>query len=119
MAADGEVDAAAIEKSAIIQSAIAAGDSWPDNHLYVALLEVAAGRKPEAIAALERLQAAGYRDYLWLEVLPTFEALQEDPGFTRILEGMRADVGRQRAQVLTASWLPQELRETAPPPPEE
>lgn len=111
--ADG-AHAASMERSETILARVAAGDTWPDNFLYVAMLEAAAGRDDKAIVALRRLEAAGYRDFLWLELLPPLSRLHAEPEFLRIVDGMRDDIDRQRAQVLTAAWLPPELRETEP-----
>jgi hypothetical protein len=99
-----------IELSEVFISAIEAGDSWPGALLYVAMLEVAAGRHEQSLATLQRLQEAGYRDYLWLQLLPPFQVLYEEPQFHAIAERMRRDTERQREQVLTAEWLPPELR---------
>jgi hypothetical protein len=88
-------------------------DTWPDDYLYAAILEAANGHDDRAIAALQRLAAAGYRDYLWLELLPPFEKLHNEPAFAHIIENMRADVDRQRAQLLTVEWLPPEWRLTS------
>ena len=60
---------------------------------------------------LLRLEAAGYRDYRWLQLLPPLHVLYGDQRFQVIIASMRADVERQRALVLTADWLPPELRE--------
>lgn len=90
----------------------AGADTWPDDYLYAAMLEAAAGRDDKAIAALQRLAAAGYRDYLWLSLLPPLADLHDKPVFDDIIAGMRADVDRQRAQLLTAEWMPPEWRLT-------
>ena len=60
--------------------------------------------------ALQLLNEAGYRDYLWLQILPPFSGLLDEPEFLAMITSMRDDVARQRAQVLTADWLPPELR---------
>ena len=102
----------AIDLSAQILSNIDAGETWPENYLYVAILEAAAGRKDNALVALLELESAGYRDFLWLERLPPLAVLREDVIFIEILSNMRTDVQRQNEQVLTASWLPDEFRDT-------
>ena len=109
-AADGAY-AAAAKYSNRIQKDIDDGDTWPGSYLYIAMLEVAAQRNDRAIVALQNLAEAGDRDYLWLEFLPPLLPLHGEPEFRRIVERMRADVEYQREQVLTAKWLPQELRE--------
>jgi hypothetical protein len=88
-------------------------DTWPDDYLYAAILQAARGHDDKAIVALQRLAAAGYRDYLWLELLPPFANIQDEAAFNHIIEGMRADVDRQRAQLLTVEWLPPEWRATS------
>ena len=102
---------AAIELSNELFLAIEAGDTWPGTLLYIAMLETAAQRNENAIVALLRLEAAGYRDYLWLQLLPPLQALHDNPDFQVIVASMRDDVERQRELVLTADWLPLELRE--------
>lgn len=100
-----------IDLSEELLADVAAGDTWPGNLLYVAMLEAAAGRHDESIAALLRLEEVGYRDYLWVQFLPPLQVLHDDRRFQTIVAGMRADVERQRTLVLTADWLPPELRE--------
>jgi DNA-binding winged helix-turn-helix (wHTH) protein len=109
-AIDSGATAAAIELSDELSAGIEAGDTWPGTLLYIAMLETAAQRNKNAIAALLRLEAAGYRDYLWLQLLPPLQALHNDPDFQIIVASMRDDVKRQRELVLTADWLPSELR---------
>jgi DNA-binding winged helix-turn-helix (wHTH) protein/thioredoxin-like negative regulator of GroEL len=100
----------AIALSNDLRSSIDAGDTWPGTLLYIAMLEAAAQRNDNAIATLLRLEAAGYRDYLWVQLLPPLQALHDDPDFQVIVASMRSDVERQRELVLTADWLPPELR---------
>lgn len=96
-----------------LESKIEDGDTWPGTLLYIALLHAAAEQPEQAIDALQRLEAAGYRDYLWLELLPLFDPIRDDPRYRDVIRGMRDDVDRQRAEVLTADWLPGELRLSA------
>lgn len=111
----GGASTAAIELADELRTTIAGGVTWPDTYLYIAMIESEAGRDEEAIAALENLLVAGYRDHLWLELLPSFDALQSDPRFRRATAAMLEDVNRQRAIVLTADWLPAELKTNAEP----
>jgi len=99
--------------AATLESEIRSGDTWPGTLLYVALLHAAAGHRDQAIDALQRLDVAGYRDYLWLDLLPTFDAIRDDARYRDIVAHMHDDVDEQRAIVLTADWLPDEVR-TAP-----
>jgi len=87
-------------------------DTWPEDFLYAAMLEAAVGHRNNAIAALRRLEAAGFRDHLWLSLLPPLNALHGDQEFDAIVASMRTDVERQHAQILTAEWIPAEWRIT-------
>jgi DNA-binding winged helix-turn-helix (wHTH) protein len=100
----------AIELSTSILADVDSGETWPANFLYIAILEAAAQRHDNAIAALELLAEAGYRDHLWVQLLPPLIPLHDHPDFLAVITNMRSDVERQRAQVLTADWLPPELR---------
>jgi len=108
---DTDVRTGAIRLSEELLAKIAAGDTWPGTFVYIAMLEATAGRHDESIDAMLRLEAAGYRDYLWLQLLPPLQVLHDDQRFLAIVDGMRADVERQQALVLTADWLPPELRD--------
>jgi DNA-binding winged helix-turn-helix (wHTH) protein/thioredoxin-like negative regulator of GroEL len=101
---------AAIESSEALLANIDAGDTWPENFLYIAMLETAANRNDNAIAALRLLEAAGYRDHLYVQLLPPLYALHDDPDFQAIVASMHGDMIDQHKQVLTAPWLPPELR---------
>ena len=109
--ADGATEPA-IELSESILADVDAGETWPGNLLYIAILEAAAQRNHNAIAALQLLESAGYRDFLYVQLLPPLDTLHDEPGFQAVITSMRDDVARQRAQVLTADWLPSELRVT-------
>lgn len=100
----------AIELSEDILADVDSGETWPGNFLYIAMLEAAAKRHNNAVTALQLLANAGYRDHLWVELLPPFDALHNNPDFQAVVAGMRDDMNRQRKQVLTADWLPPELR---------
>jgi len=99
--------------AATLESEIRSGDTWPGTLLYVALLRAAAGNREQAIDALQRLDAAGYRDYRWLDLLPTFDSIRDDARYRDIIAHMHDDVDEQRAIVLTADWLPDEVRMAA------
>ncbi len=100
----------AIELSEAILADVDSGETWPGNFLYIAMLEAAAQRHDNAITALRLLANAGYRDHLWVQLLPPLNALHDDPDFQAVVAGIRDDMSRQRQQVLTADWLPPELR---------
>jgi len=103
----------AIALSEQILSDIDAGETWPENYLYVAILEAVAGRGDNSLVALLQLESVGYRDFLWLERLPPLAVLREEVIFREIISTMRNDVQRQKAQVLTANWLPDEIRDSS------
>jgi DNA-binding winged helix-turn-helix (wHTH) protein/Tfp pilus assembly protein PilF len=100
----------AIELSESILTKIDEGDIWPGNFLYIAMLEAAAQRHDNALAALRLLEAAGYRDFLYVQLLPPLDTLDVEPGFQAVIAAMRDDVDRQQTLVLSADWLPPELR---------
>ena len=100
----------AIELSEAILADVDSGETWPGNFLYIAMLEAAARRHDNAVTALQLLANAGYRDHLWVELLPPFDPLHNNPDFQAVVAGMRDDMNRQRKQVLTADWIPPELR---------
>jgi len=53
---------------------------------------------------------AGFRDAAWLRVTPLFAPLRQAPGWERLLARIEVDVAAQRAQVLAASWRPDDLK---------
>ena len=92
-----------------IRDEIEKGGTWPENYLYIALLEAAAHRDEQALQALRRLYEAGYRDYIWLARMAPFRRLRRQPQYVRLLMAMREDVFRQRAQALSEPWFPSDL----------
>ncbi len=103
----------AISAAESIRSHKKDGNSWPGDFLYLAMLEAISGRRGPAIGALRDLFDAGYRDYLWIRVLPPLKSLHDDPAYSEILAAMKADADRQRQMVLGASWLPDGLLEVS------
>ena len=91
-AAAGSAAAAAQDVAADLESGIRDGDTWPGTLLYIALLHAAAGNHDEAIDALQRLDTAGYRDYRWLDLLPTFDGMRDDARYRAVIRNMREDV---------------------------
>ncbi len=87
-----------------------ADDGWPDAAVERALLHQAQGDAEAAIADLHRAVDAGFRDAAWLRVTPLFAPLRQAPGWERLLARIEADVAAQRAQVLAASWRPDDLK---------
>ncbi len=87
-----------------------ADDGWSDAAVERALLHQAQGDAGAAIADLHRAVDAGFRDAAWLRVTPLFAPLRQAPGWERLLARIEADVAAQRAQVLAASWRPDDLK---------
>ncbi|HDS1531519.1 TPA: winged helix-turn-helix domain-containing protein [Stenotrophomonas maltophilia] len=86
-----------------------AGDGWPDAALERALLLQARGHADDAVAALQQAVDDGFRDVAWLRATPLFVPLRSTPGWPALLQRLDADIARQRAQVLAASWRPDDL----------
>lgn len=89
---------------------VQADDGWSDAAVERALLHQAQGDAGAAIADLHRAVDAGFRDAAWLRVTPLFAPLRQAPGWERLLARIEADVATQRAQVLAASWRPDDLK---------
>jgi len=87
-----------------------ADDGWSDAAVERALLHQAQGDAGAAIADLHRAVDAGFRDAAWLRVTPLFAPLRQAAGWERLLARIDADVAAQRAQVLAASWRPDDLK---------
>ncbi|MFL9584833.1 winged helix-turn-helix domain-containing protein [Stenotrophomonas sp. AB1(2024)] len=87
-----------------------ADDGWSDAAVERALLHQAQGDAGAAIADLHRAVDTGFRDAAWLRVTPLFAPLRQAPGWERLLARIEADVAAQRAQVLAASWRPDDLK---------
>lgn len=87
-----------------------ADDGWSDAAVERALLHQAQGDAGGAIADLHRAVDAGFRDAAWLRATPLFAPLRQAPGWERLLARIEADVAAQRAQVLAASWRPDDLK---------
>lgn len=85
-------------------------DGWSDAAVERALLHQAQGDAGAAIADLHRAVDAGFRDAAWLRVTPLFAPLRQAAGWERLLARIDADVAAQRAQVLAASWRPDDLK---------
>lgn len=86
-----------------------AGDGWPDAALERALLLQARGHAGDAVAALQQAVDDGFRDVAWLRATPLFVPLRSAPGWPALLQRLDADIARQRARVLAASWRPDDL----------
>lgn len=86
-----------------------AGDGWPDAALERALLLQAQGHAGDAVTALQQAVDDGFRDVAWLRATPLFVRLRSAPGWPALLQPLDADIARQRAQVLAASWRPDDL----------
>jgi tetratricopeptide (TPR) repeat protein len=78
----------------------------PERRVARARAYVALGQLDAAMAELTQAQADGWRslftlsDYIWLDRHPTLSALQADPRFQAMVGRIRADMARQRAEIL-------------------
>ena len=78
----------------------------PERYVARARAYAALGRLDDAMAELTQAEAKGWRslftssDYVWLDRSPTLAALHGDPRFRAMVGRIRADMARQRAELL-------------------
>ncbi|MEZ5521546.1 MAG: winged helix-turn-helix domain-containing protein [Dokdonella sp.] len=97
------------QQAATIDAQIAAGEHSPDMHLEKALLEQALGRRDQAFADLDAAIAAGFSDRAYLQVSPLFRGFAGDPRMADAIDRIGRHVASERARVLAADWLPEDL----------
>lgn len=97
------------DRIARIQSAISAGDVWPENWLLMALLLWQSEQPEAAIQALFDAKKAGFLDYRYLENSPFFEGLNQTPGFKELRIAMSQSIGTERQRVLSSPWWDETL----------
>ncbi len=87
---------------AILEQALAALASSRTNDPRDALIAASAyaqlHREADALDALERAFELGYRSFRFIEIDPQLESLKAAPRFKAVVDAMRADTERQRAQ---------------------
>jgi TolB-like protein/Tfp pilus assembly protein PilF len=66
---------------------------------YCAETALMAGDTDEAISLLERAVAAGWRDYYVRQNDPYWASLADEPRYRALMETVKADIARQRAEV--------------------
>jgi DNA-binding winged helix-turn-helix (wHTH) protein/tetratricopeptide (TPR) repeat protein len=78
---------------------------WPEDQIEIALLELARGDKPAAIAALRGAIAAGFLDRAYLQTSALFRPLADEPAFAALIETIagRVNAERTRAAPLAAA----------------
>jgi tetratricopeptide (TPR) repeat protein len=97
------------------------GEEWPNFITERAMLHALGGDRAGTLEWLERAYEAGFRRGWTLDIDPTFDLVRDDPRYTRLREGMRADVARMReranaaAEPLLAPGAAASLGATPPP----
>lgn len=71
----------------------------PSDWLEVVQLQVAAGDRPAALAALDKAVALGYSDIATLRVSPLFRQLASDPAFAQAIDRIAARINEERRKV--------------------
>lgn len=69
---------------------------WPENHLELALVQLARGDKSAALAALQLAVEDGWRDRAYLQTSALFRPLADEPAFAALLEDIAKRVTRDR-----------------------
>lgn len=69
---------------------------WPENHLELALVQLARSDRPAAIAALRQAVEDGWRDRAYLQTSALFRPLADEPAFAALLEDIAGRVTRDR-----------------------
>lgn len=80
--------------------------NWPNQWVYQAILAAHLNKYDEANNHIVKAYEAGYRNYLWLEKLPPFQAILQHSEFLNVLETIQNEVSNQRQKTLKADWLP-------------
>ena len=75
---------------------------WPEDHLELAVLQLARDDHAAAVAALQAAVEDGWRDRAYLQTSALFQPLAGDPAFVRVLEDIAGRVRRER-EAATAS----------------
>lgn len=69
---------------------------WPEDHLELAVLQLARDDRAAAVAALQAAVEDGWRDRAYLQTSALFQPLAGDPAFVRVLEDIADRVRRER-----------------------
>ncbi|HVH36615.1 MAG TPA: hypothetical protein VM847_21170, partial [Tahibacter sp.] len=69
---------------------------WPEDHLELAVLQLAREDHAAAVAALQAAVEDGWRDRAYLQTSALFQPLAGDPAFVRVLEDIAGRVRRER-----------------------
>lgn len=71
----------------------------PSDWLEIVQLQMAAGDRPAALAALDKAVALGYSDIATLRVSPLFRQLADDPAFAQAIDRIAARINQERRKV--------------------
>ena len=80
------------------EKAIAAGNEWAYPHMDLATISIVRGETVDAVTALERARASGYRDFRTLRLDPVFEPLHGNVRFETLLAEMEKHTSAERAR---------------------
>lgn len=75
---------------------------WPEDHLELAVLQLAREDHAAAIAALQAAVEDGWRDRAYLQTSALFQPLAGDPAFVRVLEDIAGRVRGEREAAAAA-----------------
>ncbi|PWK92591.1 DNA-binding winged helix-turn-helix (wHTH) protein [Fulvimonas soli] len=99
------------ERIARMRRQLADGAGEPGDHLELALLQEARGRRADALRSVATAVQAGYSDRAYLQASPLLRGLAGEPAYAASIDALSRRVAAQRAQVLAADWRPADLRE--------
>ncbi|WP_266168615.1 winged helix-turn-helix transcriptional regulator [Dyella subtropica] len=102
------------ERIANMTSQMTAGAGYPSDRLELAMLQLARGHRTEALTAITTAVQLGYNDRAYLQTSPLLRPLANEPAYAAAIDAIGRRTAEQRAQVLAASWRPDELRSSAP-----
>jgi len=71
----------------------------PSDWLEIVQLQMAAGDRPAALAALDKAVTLGYSDIATLRVSPLFRQLADDPAFAQAIDRIAARINQERRKV--------------------
>lgn len=99
------------ERIATMAQQMAAGVGYPSDRLELAMLQMARGRRAEALATIQAAVDAGYSDRIYLQISPLLRPLAGEPAYAEAVDAISRRVARQHNEVLAADWRPTDLRE--------
>lgn len=97
------------QRIARIQAEIPRGVGYPSDRLELAILQLARGDRPAALATITAAVQAGYVDRAYLQTSPLLQPLAGEPAYAAAIDAISRRVAEQRKQVLAADWRPADL----------